>query len=149
MRRPLALLLLSLVLCAGCRIHDLHDGTYTFTVTQVIRDECGLAAQQPLGPASLVTSGNEVDLSFTTPDVRLSGIYKDGVQQMVLDGALTNYETLVRGQTCLLDSFTLHTDTVTVDPTDFTGTMSIVYDARTPDSCVCKFWFDYSAAHTN
>jgi hypothetical protein len=149
MQRPWALPLLSLVLCAGCRIHDLEDGTYTFTVTQVIRDECGLAGQQLLGPAGLVTNGNEVDLSFSTPDVRLSGIYKDGIQEMVLDGALTNYETLVRGQTCLLDSLTLHTDTVTLDPTDFSGTMSIVYDARTPDSCVCKVWFEYTAARTN
>lgn len=143
-----ALLLVVLFTCLeGCRVHELADGDYSFAVTSVLRDECGLAAQTVLGTATLVSTGNVVNLTFTKPDVRLAGIYKDGVEQMVLDGALTNYETTVRGQTCLLDSLGLHTDTVTVDPKAFTGTMALSYDARVPDSCVCKFWFEYRATH--
>jgi hypothetical protein len=146
MRRLLVLVVLFTGL-EGCRVHELSDGEYAFAVSTVLRDECGLAGQSVLGAATLVSTGNVVNLTFAQPDVRLAGIYKDGVEQMVLDGALTNYETTVKGQTCLLDSLGLHTDTVTVDPTSFTGTMAMTYDTRVPDSCVCKFWFEYRATH--
>lgn len=146
MRRLELWVLLALVGLGCGRVHPLNDGDYTFTVTRVIRDDCGLANDPILGVGTLLTTGHQVGLTLTKPEAQLVGTYRKDVEEMVLDGTIANFQTVVRGQECLLDVVTLHLDTVTVDATDFRGTMSITYDARQPDACVCKFWFDFTAA---
>jgi hypothetical protein len=141
------LLTVVLGLSSACRVHPLNDGDYAFTVGRVIRDDCNLAAQPNLiGKGTLATQGNQVNLSLTSPTAELVGTYRSNVEQMVLDGTIANFQTVVRSQECLVDVVSLHLDTETVDATHFKGAMSVEYDARTPDTCVCKFWFDFTAA---
>jgi hypothetical protein len=47
----------------------------------------------------------------------------------------------------LLDTVTLHMDTVTQSPTSFTGQMSFALAAKAPDACVCKLWVAFQATH--
>jgi hypothetical protein len=132
--------LLSL-LASGCRIHTLDDGLYALAQTEILRDDCGLADAGVLGPATLRTEGNEVSLTLTKPELRLVGIYRYSVEEMTLDGTLTNSSTVLAGRECLLDTVDFHLDTVTTNASSFTGAMSINYNARQPDQCTCKFWF--------
>jgi hypothetical protein len=94
---------------------------------------------------TLVTTGHQVSLELARPEATLLGTYLSNVEEMVLDGTIANYQTVVRDRECLLDVVALHLTTVTVDASNFRGTMSITYDTRTPDECVCKFWFDFTA----
>jgi hypothetical protein len=100
-----------------------------------------LADAGVLGPATLRTEGNEVSLTLTKPELRLVGIYRYSVEEMTLDGTLTNSSTVLAGRECLLDTVDFHLDTVTTNASSFTGAMSINYNARQPDQCTCKFWF--------
>ena len=137
--------LLLLMLTAGCRIHTLEDGVYTLTPGEILRDDCGLATADVLGAATLRTEGNEVSLTLSRPELRLVGIYRFSVEEMTLDGTISNFSSVLRGRECLLDTVNFHVDTLTTSPTTFSGAMSINYDARVPDECVCKFWFKYTA----
>ena len=73
------------------------------------------------------------------------GTYRFSVEEMTLDGTLSNYEAVLRNRTCLLDTVNFHVDTLTTSATSFTGAMSINYEARQPDECVCKYWFKFIA----
>jgi hypothetical protein len=135
---------------AGCgRTHPLTDGEYVFTVKEVLRDDCGLGdAALVLTPARLVTTGHVVRLDFAPPGTQLIGTYKSRIEEMTLDGTIANFNTIVRGRECLVDAVTLHLDAETTGPSSFKGAMSIAYDARQPDECVCRFWFLYEARGT-
>jgi hypothetical protein len=135
-----------LLLAAGCRIHELEDGEFTITPTEILRDECGLATQDVLGRATLRTEGNLVTLTLAKPALRLVGTYRFGLEEMTMDGTLSNFSTVLRGRECLLDTVNFHVDTVTTSPRTFSGAMSINYEARQPDECVCRYWFKYDAA---
>ena len=137
--------LLLLMLTAGCRVHTLEDGVYVITPGEILRDDCGLASADVLGTATLRTEGNEVSLTLSRPELRLVGIYRFSVEEMTLDGTISNFPAVLRGRECLLDTVNFHVDTLTSSPTSFSGAMSINYDARVPDECVCKFWFKYTA----
>ncbi len=128
------------------RNHPLEDGPYQFTLKEVLRDDCDLAhATGVFSTGTLNTTGNIVSLSYGFLGVKLFGTYLSGIEQMTLDGTANNVSTPVRGNECLLDSVAVHLDTVTRSPTRFDGAMSITFDARSPDACVCKFWFNYEA----
>jgi hypothetical protein len=143
-----ASLLLLVVVLAGCREHTLDDGTYAFTETGALRDDCGLAGQGVLGTGTLATAGHQVTLALTRPPGTLTGTYRYNLEQMVLDGSVANYEATVRGQACLETTVTVHTETQTVDPTHFNGTLALTYDSRLPETCSCQYWFTYQAART-
>lgn len=135
-----------LLVLAGCgRVHTLGDGTYAFTVTNVLRDDCGLNAPGVVTTAKLTTTGNVVNLRFEKPDTVLIGTYRASVEELVADGTVANLGAVVQGTECLVDVVTLHLDGVTVDANTFRGAMSIVYDTRAKDACNCRFWFDYEA----
>ena len=136
---------LLLIVTAGCRIHDLQDGKYALTPTEILRDDCSLAQQGILGTALLRTEGNLVTLTLSQPDLRLVGTYRFSTEEMTLDGTLSNFSTQIRGRECLLDTVNFHVDTFTNGPTTFHGAMSINYEARQPDECVCKYWFKFDA----
>ncbi len=146
MSRARWLLLVVMGLLPGCRVHDLEDGPYQFTLTQVLRDDCGLAAHPEVASTgTLRTTGNVVALEYGYLDLKLVGTYLTRAEAMTMDGAAVNVSTQVRGHDCLLDAVSMHLDTTTVDATTFTGAMKLVFDARTPDACVCQAWFRYSA----
>ncbi|MFO0596562.1 MAG: hypothetical protein U0228_14695 [Myxococcaceae bacterium] len=130
----------------GCRAHTLDDGPYAVTVDQVLRDDCGLAGTEVIGTATLVTQGHQVALTLAKPDLTMLGTYKYGLEQITLDGSLSNQREVLAGRECLLDLVTLHADTVTTDPTHFTGSMSIAYETKQADACTCRFWFNFKAA---
>ncbi len=86
-----------------------------------------------------------MELTLTKPSLRLVGIYRDGVEEMTLDGSISNSTSIVRGRECLLDTISLHLDATTIDSSSFGGAMSISYEARQPDECTCRLWFKYEA----
>lgn len=135
----------AVLVLSGCRVHTLDDGPYAFVTTEVLRDDCALDGTGVVGLATLRTEGNLVTLTLAKPELRLVGTYRFSVEEMTLDGTLSNYPAVLRGRECLLDTVNLHVDTVTTSPTGFTGSMSINYEARQPDECVCKYWFKFTA----
>ena len=135
------------LLLSACRVHTLEDGPYAFVPTEILRDDCALAGQGVIGAATLRTEGNLVNLTLAKPELRLVGTYRFSVEEMTLDGTLTNFQAVLRGRECLLDTVNFHVDTVTSSPTSFSGSMSINYEARQPDECVCKYWFKFDATH--
>lgn len=140
------IMLFSLLLC-GCRLHTLEDGEYVITPGEIIRDECGLAGTDLLGPVALRTEGNLVYLTLSKPSLRLVGTYRFNTEEMTMDGSISNFSTVLRGRECLLDNVQIHVDTNTESTSTFSGEMSISFEARSPDACVCKFWFRFNAAH--
>lgn len=134
-----------LVLLVGCRVHTLDDGVYALLPNQVLRDDCGLNAPGALTTGALRTEGNLVYLALASPELRLVGTYLAGVEQMTLDGNVLNYSAVLRGRECLLDTVSFHLDATTTSPSTFSGTMAINYDARQPDACVCRYWFNFEA----
>lgn len=128
---------------SACRDHLLDDGPYAFSVTEVLRDDCGLATSGTavVSGGTLRSEGNLVQFSLTQPELRLVGTYLSSVEQMTLDGSISNYSAVLRGRECLLDTVSFHLDTTTLSDTRFEGAMSISYEARQPDECVCRYWF--------
>jgi hypothetical protein len=143
-KRASSLFLVPLLL-AGCRLHTLEDGEYGITPTEIIRDDCGLTGQDLLGPATLRTEGNLVTLTLAKPSLRLVGTYRFSTEEMTMDGSISNFSTALRGRECLLDNVQFHVDTSTTSARSFTGQMSISFEARQPDECVCKYWFQFDA----
>lgn len=138
---------LGLVLLGGCRVHTLDDGPYTFTLGEILRDDCALAASGGVVPGgTLRTEGHLVSLALDEPELRLVGTYRSGLEEMTLDGSLSNSSRTLRGRECLVDNVTFHLDTVTTSQSTFTGAMSVNYEARQPDECTCRFWFKLDAA---
>lgn len=133
------------LLLSGCRVHTLDDGEFELVPTRVLRDDCALNAPGPLTTATLRTVGHQVSLTLADPDLRLMGTYKYNVEEMTLDGTLLNAGKMLRGQQCLLDTVSFHMDTVTTSPGTFSGSMSIDYQTRQADACVCRYWFDFEA----
>lgn len=144
--KPAWSLLLVALLLGGCRLHTLEDGDYVLTPTEIIRDDCGLAGTDLLGPATLRTEGNLVYLTLAKPSLRLVGTYRFNLEEITMDGSISNYSTTLRGRECLLDNVQFHMDTSTTSTRTFTGQMSINFEARQPDECVCRFWFQFDAA---
>jgi hypothetical protein len=141
----LFLVLLSLVL-SGCRSHTLEDGPYAFTATETLRDDCGVAGVFTiLQTGTLTTTGNLVKLAFTSDKPNLEGTYKFQLEEMVLDGVIANYTLPIRGKSCLLDTVSLHMETKTIDPANFTGTNSVTFQSLAFPECNCKYWYNFSA----
>lgn len=138
-----------LLLLAACRIHPLEDGTFAFAETgSPLRDDCALAGQGVLGSGRLTTNGHLLGLELDRPPGTLTGTYRYNLEEMVLDGAVANLTTPVRGVQCLVERALLHTETSTEDATHFTGTFQLTYDSRLPDTCSCQYWFTYRATRT-
>lgn len=133
------------LLTAGCRVHTLDDGDYALTPSQILKDDCGLAQEDVLGPATLRTEGNLVTLTLAKTGLRLVGTYRVSTEEMTMDGTLSNFPARLRSRECLLDTVAFHVDTVTTSASTFTGAMSINYQAQQPDECVCQFWFKFDA----
>jgi hypothetical protein len=131
---------------SGCRSHTLEDGAYAFTSTAVLRDDCGVAgAFTVLDRGTLTTTGNLVKLAFTSDKPNLEGTYKFNLEEMVLDGVIANYTLPIRGKDCLLDTVSLHMETKTVDPANFTGITAITFQSLVFPECNCKYWYEFSA----
>ncbi len=144
----LVLVVAVLMLAAGCgRSHTLADGTYAFTETSVLRDDCGLAGQGVLGTGTLVTTGDLANLTLSKPAGKLVGLYRYALEELMLDGTFANQQAVVNGQTCLIDTVSLHLTTTTIDSGHFTATVAVNYDTSLqPQSCTCRFWFTASGA---
>ncbi len=139
-------LLLAVLALAGCRDHALEDGAYALTPGAVLRDDCALAGTLAVGPGRLRTVGHQVSLALEQPDLRLTGSYRYGVESFFLDGSLVQTSATLGGRECALDTVSVHVDGSTVDPAAFTGTMAMHFDSARADACVCRYWFEFSAA---
>ena len=143
------LLLTVVMLGSTCRIHDLLDGVYTLQLTEVLRDDCAMAnAPGVIGTATLKTNGHNVLLDYSFLQTRLLGTYLSQTEKMTADGTAVNVSTTVRARQCLLDTVVVHLDGETESPTRMSGAMSIQFDTRSPDECVCKLWFKFDATRT-
>ncbi|MEW5739245.1 MAG: hypothetical protein AB1938_09990 [Myxococcota bacterium] len=145
--RLAALTLAALALpLSGCRSHTLEDGEYVFTPTEVLRDDCGVhGAFTVLDRGTLITTGNLVKFAFTSGKPDLQGTYKFQLEELVMDGVIANYRLPIRGRECLLDTVSLHMETKTVDPTNFTGTSSVTFQSLVFPECNCRYWYNFSA----
>jgi len=141
--RPLLLLCLVLT---GCRVHTLEDGPFAFTVTEVLRDDCGFAGAAPVTGGALMTEGHQVGFTLDAPKLRLEGTYLYGVEELMLDGSLLNTGATLNGRACQVDSTMFHLEGTTQSPSSFTGTMSVEYATRQNDACSCRIWFKFNAA---
>lgn len=137
--------ILLLIVFAGCRMHTLEDGAFTLTPTETLRDDCGLAGSFGTLQGTLRTEGHLVELALAQPDLRLVGTYRYGVEEMVMDGTVSNLNTTLNGRACLVESVAYHLETETDSPAAFTGSMSIQYDTRQDDGCSCRYWFRFRA----
>ena len=142
-----ALLFTSLCLSlTGCRIHTLQDGAYDFTLTEVLRDDCGLSTNPAVFTrGTLATAGHVVHLDYQYLTMQLVGTYRYGLEEMTMDATLGNVRTKLRGQDCQVDSVTVALDSVTQSSTRFTGSMSFSFQTRTSDACTCRLFFKYDA----
>lgn len=144
--RTLSLALLAAVSLTGCRIHTLQDGAYDFTLTETLRDDCGLASQAGvLTRGTLLTSGHVVRLNYQYLSAELAGTYRYGLEEMTLDGTVTNARTTLRGQDCQVDQVAIGLDSRTVNAGRFTGTLNFTFQSRTSDACTCRFFVRYDA----
>jgi hypothetical protein len=144
-RRSFRLLVLSLLVLSGCRYHVAEDGDWALTPTGVLRDDCGLDGTDPVGALTLRTEGHQVSLALARPGLTLQGTYRYGTEDLTADGVVVNYPTTVNGRACLLETAAFHLDATASSPTAMRGTMSIAYETRQDDACVCRYWFSFDA----
>lgn len=153
-RPPLSLLwALALVVVGGSlgcgREHPQLLGAYAFSAEEIIQDDCGLlASPEALWDGTLETFGDVVRLDYDLLDLQLVGGFLDGVERFSLDGSVANATTNVgSGEECLLDRVSVHLEAETVNEQVFEGTVRVQYEARSPDTCVCKLLARYRAVH--
>lgn len=139
-------LLLAVLVLVGCRDHVLDDGAYALSVGAALRDDCGLAGTVPFGPARLRTDGHQVSLTLEQPELRLMGSYRSNVEAFYADGSLSKTAAVLAGRECVVDTVSFHVEAETVSDTAFTGTMAVAWDTAQPETCVCRYWFEFSAA---
>lgn len=132
---------------AGCRVHTLEDGAYALTVTEVLRDDCAMSGAGYPSGATLVTNGHQVafTLDGAQPAVTLEGTYLYNVEQLMLDGSQVNATQTLNGASCLVDTVRYHLEGVDQSATQFNGSMSIEWQTKANDACVCRYWFKFSA----
>ncbi len=125
----------------------LEDADYQFTLKEVLRDDCGLAATPGLmSTGTLVTTGHQTRMPYGYLGIELVGIYRVGLEEMSLDGSIVNVTTTVRGASCLLDTATIHLETANHTTESFSGEMTVTLEAKLrPETCVCKLWVRYEA----
>jgi hypothetical protein len=141
------LVILGVATQLGCRQHVLNPGTFNLSATQVIRDDCGLAAQSPW-VAQVQLPGDYVWLTMTNVfGAQMRGLFETNREAFYADGDAANVQTTVAGQPCTLSFVNLHLEGATQSPTTFTGIFQILYDVsgQVPDRCTCQLWVNYQA----
>jgi hypothetical protein len=151
---PIALLLA----LSGCRTHVQDEGTYDFTSTAVVRDDCGLIGSGLSWTGDLTLSGDYLRLetnllgqlkgtSDTSAQVQLIGQYRLREENFSADGSAGNVSAEASGTQCIVDLVNVHIEAVSVDPTHFSGTARVSYQTRVNNGCTCEAWVSYSAVH--
>jgi hypothetical protein len=133
-------------LVTACRVHDLQDGRYALTMTQVVRDDCALESMPGIfTTGTLRTTGDVVRLKYDLFDIELNGTYATAVERMSLDGSVNNLPLHVNGVDCLIDLVVMHLDANGRSATAFDGFVSVSLETQRPDACVCQLWAGYNA----
>ena len=132
---------------ASCAAHLQTSGTYAFTVTEILRDDCGvLAGSLALGTGNLMVSGEAVSLSYEPYALDLHGFFKEVSESFYLDGTVANVSASVGTTQCLFDLVTMHIDATTQSATAFDGAIQIRYGtAASPIPCRCELSVHYRA----
>ncbi len=140
------LVVLSVLVVSGCRVHTLEDGAYAFTKGEVLRDDCGLANQpEVFTKGTLLKAGHMVRLSYGYLGAELAGTYRYGLEEFTADATITNTRATLRGQDCQLDTVQLGIDATTQSAQRFTGTLSFVFQSRASDACTCRLMTRFDA----
>jgi hypothetical protein len=150
--RPALLLLATLLGTACTNTFAQQPGSYLFTATEEIVDDCELLADpDSLWDAQLLIAGDTVRMSsalFGQGDsggIELVGFFLGVDDRFTVDGSVANVSTTARGQQCLLDNATVHLDGRTDCPSQFSGTMRVRYESRRDAACNCELWVTYRA----
>lgn len=145
MRRALALF--AVLFAAACgRVHTLEEGTFDLVSDEVIRDDCDLMQVDPsLGSASLTTSGDFVQMTYSRYQVEMAGDYHLREEEFTADGSAANVTAEARGQQCLVDLVTVHFDATALCRVEYQGTLRITYQTPTQTECACQLWVRYHA----
>ena len=146
-----ALILFWALSFAGCRVHTLEDGHYTFAATRVLRDECGLStAPGYVSGGQLTTTGDRVRLDYDAFGLEAKGEYLDPqfrkADRIELDGSASNVRTAIAANDCSIDLLTLHLEMTDVDQSHATGTLIFKTDLPRPEACLCQLWVEFSAS---
>lgn len=137
---------LAMMLVAGCRSHVQDEGTYAFTATEVLRDDCQLlGTSAALWDGTFSLHGDTVQMVYGLEDAHLAGNYREDSEQFELDGTVGQVTRQVENQQCLLDQIDVHLDALTDSPNRFHGTLDVFYEASRPETCVCKLWVTFNA----
>jgi hypothetical protein len=138
----------SATMCAGCfgRNHTLHEGTYEFTVQEVIRDECGIQSGSALGSGSIRISGDlvRVQLDERIYNMEAVGYFLANVERFTLDGSAGNVPVQVNGSECLVTLVQAHLEATTDSPSTFHGASQILFNSDQP-GCFCQLWARFTA----
>jgi hypothetical protein len=144
----LPLLLLTVGLSLGCNSFTQNPGHYDLRATEVFRDDCNLlppSDPDALWDGSLLITGQVVRMDFELLEMQLVGRFLASGERFAVDGSVANAETLINGETCLLDQVSVHLEGDTVCATQFKGVLRVRYEARRPDNCVCELWARFDA----
>jgi hypothetical protein len=134
---------------ASCDAHVQASGTYAFTASEIVRDDCGVLASSPtLGTGILTVNGEVVALTYEPYAIHLRGFFKEVSESFYLDGAAASISSTVGAEQCLFDLVTMHVDGTSASATAFTGTMQIRYDAASAAQCQCDLSVVFRAERT-
>ena len=154
--RPLPRLLvlpLTALLASACTsAYTQQEGTYAFSATEEIVDDCGLlSAPDDLWDAQLLIAGETLRMDYGLfgqdghGGIELVGYFLGVDDRFTVDGSVVNVSTVARGQQCLLDIATVHLEGRTDCPGEFSGTMRVRYESRRTAGCNCELWVRYRA----
>lgn len=146
LRAPLPLLLLALAAaCGGSRGHELLEGTYAFTETEVITDPCGLLPAGGLWDGTMVRAGDYVSIDYGFAEIDLTGFYRYGLEEFYADGTAEEVPLTVGALSCTVDQIQIHLDALTRTPTQFEGGMTVETFDRGQEACECLLQVTYRA----
>lgn len=135
-----------LAACSGSRGHDLLEGSYAFTETEVISDLCGLLPADGLWDGTMVRAGDYVSIEYGFAEIDLTGYYRYALEEFYADGTAEAVPlTLGNGQSCTVDQIQIHLDAITRSPAEFDGAMTVQTFARGQEACECQLSVTYRA----
>lgn len=131
---------------AACGVHTQSSGTYAFTATGILRDDCGvLVASSALGTGDLTVSGEVVTLRYDPYGLDLRGFFQEVSESFYLDGTASGVSATVGAVQCVFDLVTMHVEGVSQSATAFDGTMLIRFDSASAAQCRCELSVQFHA----
>ncbi len=142
---------LAVIVCLGvlpgCGASDVQTtGTYAFTASEIVRDNCGLLPDgESLWDGHVFVSGKRVWVEYSLFEMRLVGEYQEVSDTFIADGTAAGVSTEIMGRACLLDYVSVHLEGTTESETAFGGSMKVQYRSEGSQECRCDLEVRYHA----